>query len=341
MDVVVELAADLLGCRAAYLLQHLGGEPVGQLQVLGPAGSADPAERAEPVVEEHGTHDVLHVGGIAEASALAHHGGTGARSLQQKSIAVVEEVHAAPGELVDGIGLPAKRFLHALAEAAGLLGHHLVGRFVAQADGIVTARPRIVQRSLIGTEVDGDFLGGEPLPKVDDIADVSQRNDLFPADCLPDTGHQFIQRFMQLVDPTLLVAFRGRLGVDFGDNRHDARNIARLGLGAGHAAEARRDEQHATCVAAAVRETLAGGVEHGDGGAVDNALRPDVHVGSGGHLPVLRDAEGVHPLPIVGLRVVGNDHAVGDDDARSVGMRRKQTERMTRIHDQRLTIGHL
>ena len=67
----------------------------------------------------------------------------------------------------------------------------------------------------------------------------------------------------------------------------------------------------------------------------------DVHVRPGGHLPVLRDPQGVHALPVIGFRVVGDHHAVGHHNARRPRMRREQTQRMTRIHDQRLPVGHL
>ena len=146
---------------------------------------------------------------------------------------------------------------------------------------------------------------------------------------------------MQFVHPSLLEAFPRGFGVDLGDDRHHARYVARLGLRAGHAAQPRRDEQHAARRGAVPGEALARGVHHRDRRTVDDALRPDVHVRSGGHLPVLRDAEGVHPLPVVGFRVVGDHHAVGHHDARRVGIRREKPERMARIHHQRLTVGHL
>ena len=174
VDVVVELPGNLGGRRPANILEHLGRDAVGCLEVLGLARGADPAEGSEAVVEEHRAHDVLHVGGIAEASVLAVDRRAGARSLQQEGVAVVEEVHAAGRQLVDGVDLAAQRLLDAFAEAHGLLDHHLVRGVVAQPHGVVTARPGVVQRGLVRTEVDINLLGGEALPEVDDVAHVGQ-----------------------------------------------------------------------------------------------------------------------------------------------------------------------
>ena len=72
-----------------------------------------------------------------------------------------------------------------------------------------------------------------------------------------------------------------------------------------------------------------------------DALRAYVHIGTGGHLSVLRHAQGIATLPVVGLRVVGNDHAVGYHDARCILMRGEESEGMAGIHDQCLLVGHL
>ena len=340
VNIVVQLPPDVVGSRLPDLLQHFGGQRVGRFEVFGLPRGADPAERPEAVVEEHGSHDVLHVGGIAEASALARHRGPGARGFQQEGIAVVEEIHSPVGQFVDGIDLPPQRLLHTLSKTPRLLGHHLVRRLVAQPHGIVTARPGVVQRGLVRTQVYRNLLRGQPLPEVHDVAHIGHRHGLFRLDSLTDTQDQLIQRFMQLVDPSLLVAFLRRLGVDLGDDRHHARNIARLGLRSRHATETRRDEQHPARIGAAGREAFARGVHHRDRRTVDDALRPDIHVRPGGHLPVLRHPEGVEPLPVVGLRVVGNHHAVRNHHARGVGMRREQPQRMPGIHDQGLIFSH-
>ena len=196
VDVVVELARDFGGSRAADLLQHFGREAVGKFEVFGFSRRADPAERSEAVVEEHRSHDVLHVGGITEPAALAHHGGSGARSLQQEGVSVIEEVHAAGRQLIDRIDLTAQRLLHAFAETGRLLGHHLVRSLVAHVHRIITARPRIMQRSLIGTQIHRNLFGGEPLPKVHDIAHIGHRNRFALPAGPADAGNQLVERLV-------------------------------------------------------------------------------------------------------------------------------------------------
>ena len=142
---------------------------------------------------------------------------------------------------------------------------------------------------------------------------------------------------MHLVDPSLRVALLRGGGVDFGGDGDHTGDVASLGLGAAHAAEAGGDEELA-CRAAT---ELAGGVQNGDGGAVDDALRADVHVGAGGHLAVLRHAEGIVALPIVGLAIVRNHHAVGDHHARSVLVAGIEAHGVAAVHDEGLLVGHL
>ena len=147
---------------------------------------------------------------------------------------------------------------------------------------------------------------------------------------------------MQLVNPPLVVAFPGRQGIDFCHHTDHPGYVSCLWLCSRHASESRRHEQHAAYVRAArlLCHLHAGSVEHGDRGAMDDALRPNVHVSPGSHLPILADAEGVEALPVVGLRVIRYDHAVGHDHPWSIPVRGEEAERMARIHHQRLLIGH-
>ncbi len=71
-----------------------------------------------------------------------------------------------------------------------------------------------------------------------------------------------------------------------------------------------------------------------------NSLRTDVHITSGGHLPILRNTERIKLFPIVGRRIVRDYHAVGDHYSWRIGVAGKQTHRMPGIHDQRLLIIH-
>ena len=73
---------------------------------------------------------------------------------------------------------------------------------------------------------------------------------------------------------------------------------------------------------------------------MNNALRADVHVGAGRHLAVLAHAQGVELLPVVGLRVVRDDHAVGDDHPRGILVAREEAQRMAGVHHERLLVRH-
>ena len=118
---------------------------------------------------------------------------------------------------------------------------------------------------------------------------------------------------MQLVHPSLRITFLGSLGVDFSHNTHHSGNVAGLGLCARHASKTRRHEEHTVNVVATrlLLQLLAGGIEHSDGGAVNNALRTDIHIRTCGHLSILAHTKGIHARPVVGFRIVGDHHTVG------------------------------
>lgn len=133
---------DLLRSGLADLFEHFGSQTVRSSQVFGFARRTYPAEGTEAVVEEHRAHDILHIGRIAETTALAHDVGTGTRRLQQEGIAVIEEIHTLGGQLVDRSHLAAQRLLNTLLKLLGILCHHAVGLFVAQADRDSNRLPR-------------------------------------------------------------------------------------------------------------------------------------------------------------------------------------------------------
>ena len=226
-------------------------------------------------------------------------------------------------------------------ELFGLFGHHPVRLFVGEPCGVVAARPRVVERGLVGAQVHVDALRGEAFPQVDDVALVGERYGLLLFACPADAGDELVQRSVHLVYPALRMARVHGLRIDFGDDAHHAGDDARFGLGARHAAQARRYEEHpGNLPAAALLELLACGVEHGNGRTVHDALRADVHVRTGRHLAVLRDAHRVIAFPVVLLGVVGNHHAVGDDDPRRILVRGEQSLRVAGVHDERLLVGH-
>ena len=343
VDVVSHLSLYLVGRVLHNLLKHTCRNLVSLGKVGRVARCAYPAERTESVVEEHRSHDVLHVRRIAELAVGFADVGTGALRLQEECVAVVEEVHAVGGEAVDGSHLAAQRRLHMLAELVGVLSHHRLRLLEREVGRIVAACPRVVERGLVAAYIHVYALVGETFPQVDHVAHVSHRHRALLLHAALYGRYEFVEIVVQLVHPALVVAFLRSQRVYLSHHAHHAGYVASLRLRARHAAQTRRHEQHTAYVlrSALLAALLARRVQHGDGSAVHDALRTDVHVRSGSHLSVLAHTESVHALPVVGLRVVGYHHSVRHHHARSVRMRREESERMTRVHHERLLVGHL
>ena len=231
-------------------------------------------------------------------------------------------------------------------ERVRIFRHHDVGVVERQPGGVVSTRPRVVQGRLVRPHVHQDVLFVELLPHVDHVAEVSERLGALRLAGLADLGGQFVQVGDDVVHPALLVTFVRRGRVDLCGHRHATGDVRGLGLGAAHATQTRRDKQLAGQAVRGPRHAALlvdhpARVQHGDGGAVHNALGADVHVGPGGHLAILADAQGVHALPVVGLAVIGDDHAVGHHHAGGLLVGREQPERMAGVHDQGLVFFHL
>ena len=138
---------------------------------------------------------------------------------------------------MDGGHLSAQRSLDTLLEAGGIVGHHALTFFESVSHGIVASCPRVVERSLVGTEVHLDILVGKTFPKIDDVADIGHRDGAPFGNGFAHGGDEFVEIGMQLIDPSLFVSFLCRLGIDFGDDAHHACDVAGLGLGTTHAAK--------------------------------------------------------------------------------------------------------
>ena len=83
------------------------------------------------------------------------------------------------------------------------------------------------------------------------------------------------------------MAFVGCIGIDLCTDAHHARNASCLGLCAAHASQPCSDKEfHVISLA----RKLPSGIHQGDGCAMDNALRTDVHETACGHLTILRYA---------------------------------------------------
>ena len=263
--------------------------------------------------------------------------GTGAAALQQEGVAIVEEVHTLGSKFVDCCHMTAQRLLNLLLEEFRLFGHHHLGILEADAHGIVTACPGVVQRGLVGAQIHLDALFGAVLPQVNHIALVGETTGFLVGDGLVHLDKQLIEVGVDLINPTLFKTLLRSSRVDFSGDAHHTGDVASLGLSTAHATETGGDEQLA-CRAAA---ELTGSVQHGDSSAMHNALRADVHITAGGHLAVLCHTEGVVTLPVVGFAVVRYHHAIGNHHAGGILVRRIESHGVTAVHHQRLLVGHL
>eukprot|EP00754_Rhynchopus_humris_P038081 Rhum_TRINITY_DN20769_c0_g1::Rhum_TRINITY_DN20769_c0_g1_i1::g.172175::m.172175 len=340
LDVVRHLLLDL-GRRLLHLLrQHLGGELVRHHQVGRVARRAHPAVRPKAVVEAHRAHDVLDVRGVDEAGAvLLHDVRARTRRLQEEGVAVVPEVHALLAQAVDVVRVHAQRLLHLRLELLGLLRHHHLRLLERRAVRVVAAGPWVVQRRLVRAQVHLHAALVHALEHLDDVADVAHGNRLALGRRRLHEVDGLVDVLRQVCAPPLLEALLRRHRVHLRHDRGHTCDHARLRLRAAHAAETAGDELHAGARVAV--EVLPRGVHDGDGRAVHDALRADVHERARRHLAVLRHAEGVHALVVVLRRVVRDHHAVRDHEARCVHVRREHAVRVAGVHHQRLVRLHL
>ena len=123
-------------------------------------------------------------------------------------------------------------------------------------------------------------LVGESFPQVYHIAHVCHRHRTLLVDALSYGWYQFVEVVVQLVYPSLVVAFLGCQRIYLCHHAHHTGYVACLGLCARHAAQSRRYKQHSADVVCRAfgAELLTTGVQHGYGSAVHDALRTDVHV---------------------------------------------------------------
>ena len=129
--------------------------------------------------------------------------------------------------------------------------------------------------------------------------------------------------------------------VDFGDNAGTAGDLESLGLRARHPPETRGYKGLSREIAVLRDpEVEPSRIQESDIGAVDDALRADVHPAAGGHLTVVDAAQRGQAMEIF-RRVEHTDHqAVGDDCARRLRARREETERMPGADHQGLGVIH-
>ena len=127
--------------------------------------------------------------------------------------------------------------------------------------------------------------------------------------------------------------------VDFGDYRGGAGYLGGLRLSSAHSAESGRNEEvPRKSLALSEVELLAARVEQRVVGSVYDSLRPDVHPAAGGHLSVVRYAERGRAAEVLGVVEESDHKAVREDDARRGRMRAEESERMARLHYERLVL---
>ena len=139
-----------------------------------------------------------------------------------------------------------------------------------------------------------------PLPQFDDVPNQPDR-DGFASLCggnHPVNG--IVNGIRDRRQPSLLMPLVGCMSVCFCDDARCSGDGRSLGLGAGHPSKTARDERDARQVRLIAEVKMeASSVEQRDGRAVNNSLRPDVHVGACRHLTVLGHTEGVHAFVII------------------------------------------
>ena len=194
---------------------------------------------------------------------------------------------------------------------------------------------------MVASEVNVDLTFNATFPKFNDVSNQANGNRLPVVGRLNHSVNRFVDGVRNLRQPTLLMPLVSSVRVGFSDDASRTCDGGSLGLSARHAAESTGDEGHTGKVSIIVEPQMkTGSVEQGNGGAVDNTLGADVHVGTSRHLAVLRYAKSIHSFVILLARMVWNHHAVGYHHSRRIGMRRKQAQWMARIHDERLVICH-
>ena len=128
-----------------------------------------------------------------------------------------------------------------------------------------------------------DILLGKSFPEIHYVALICDRNDFLVCNGLAYAWDELVQIIMDLIHPALAVSLVRCMRIDLCTDAHDARNHTCLRLGTGHSSETGCHEEHSFHVLLRAFDTtglqlLAGGIHHGDGSAVHNALRADIHI---------------------------------------------------------------
>ena len=131
------------------------------------------------------------------------------------------------------------------AEFAWIFSHHSLRFLKGEVGRIVSASPRIMERSLVATYIYVYAFVGKSFPKVYHISYISHRYRALSLHALAYGRNQFVEIIMKLVYPTLVVAFLCSQWIYLSHNTHHASYVASFRLCARHATKPRRHEEHA------------------------------------------------------------------------------------------------
>src|ERR1700754_2170872 len=120
--------------------------------------------------------------------------------------------------------------------------HHDTGFVERQRCRVISARPGIVKRCLIGAEIDMNAGFVELLPYINNVSLKSDRYDLLCGLCFFYTIDKGCDVTHDLIHPALPVSFYRGAGIDLCYYRDTSGYVARFRLGAAHAAKSRRNK---------------------------------------------------------------------------------------------------
>ncbi len=197
---------------------------------------------------------------------------------------------------------------------------------------------RIVRRSLIGENVRNDAAFSEFGNDVGAVADQSDRNIFFLADCVLQDAQRFIERGDHEVAVASLQAFLDALGIDVNAQKSRASHGRGEGLSSTHSAHSAGDDQLAGEISAEMLFTCSG--ERFEG-ALHDTLRTDVDPASRSHLTVHHQSGALELVELLPVRPVADEIGIGDEHARGVIVSLEDTDWFARLHQQRLIVRQI
>ena len=314
---------------------------IGPVQILRVPRKAAPAEWAVAVIEEQRSHDVFDVAREDEAvvrihAVLRHLFDAGVVDRAQEGVAVVEEVAAAADKELYQLKVSSERHINELPEFFRFFFKKPRALLKCDADGAVAAVVGGVAACLVREQVYGNIVVDGILEQVDDVAVEGDRIDFALGHFLFRHRESLFRRLGDPPDPALSMAGLNTRPVYLGGDRNAAGDVGRLRLRAAHAAEPGCDVEASLQTLAALAKFHTPSVEDCVIGAVNDALRPDVHPAAGRHLPVVGDAELHRAVPLLLIVEEADHQAVGEHYARCIGGRSEKSERVSRFNDERL-----